>query len=72
MEDRKNGGMAVTAYGPNMITVAGSDVLLTATAGGQAVHLTRPDSGSETGRAAVSEDFFDTERLAWVPAMRHP
>jgi hypothetical protein len=49
-------------HGPNVIEVNGAAMLLTTTGGGVAVHLTAAADEPGTGREAVHDFYFDTDR----------
>ena len=54
--------MSSDLHGPNVIEVDGAALLLTTTSGGVAVHLTAVAEERGTGREAVFEFYFDSER----------
>jgi hypothetical protein len=56
-------------FGANVIEIAGTPMLLTATGGGTAVHLAAPVRPGVTGRSAVLEHLLRPDRVAEVPAL---
>jgi hypothetical protein len=51
--------MSQERHGANAITVGGTELLLTSTSGGSAVHLTRAAEPGSAGRGAVHDFYFD-------------
>jgi hypothetical protein len=56
--------MVSERYGPNVVDVAGSLMLLATTGGGTSVHLVAPESTPESGRGAVEDFHFDADQSA--------
>lgn len=54
--------MATENHPPNTIDVNGAAMLLTTTGGGTAIHLTPPSEQPDSGREAVFDFYFDSDR----------
>lgn len=54
--------MATEKHALNTIEVGGTAMLLTTTGGGVAVHLTAPSEQPDSGREAVFDFYFDSDR----------
>ncbi|WP_232070870.1 hypothetical protein [Phytohabitans flavus] len=65
----ENDAMSSNQHGPNVIEINGMAMLLTTTSGGVAIHLTAPAPEPSSGREAVLDFYFASDRYDRADAL---